>query len=76
MPLEVRRMQIDTTTNPKSLRLLISDGDTANDSEVWISARVPLGVRGDKSIPVVMMEALDELVGLINQARENSFPGS
>lgn len=71
MPVTIKRLQFGSATLPTEVRVVLSDGETKAESEVWISARFPIGARSTDRLPLLAREALDELQRLIDEGREN-----
>ncbi len=71
MAIELRKLQFQSERLPSTVHLVIADAETRKESEVWISARFELGKRHNDRLPVLALEAIDELQKLIGQGRAN-----
>ena len=72
MPVELRQIRFQPIHLPSTIHLVIADAETRKESEVWISAQFPLGTRQSDRLPLLVLEALDELQKLIEQGRANA----
>ena len=72
MAIKIRRMQFSPVRLPSTVHLVLSDAETAEESKVWISARFELGERSTDRLPLLALEALDELLRLIEEGREDA----
>ena len=72
MAVEIRKLQFQSNRLPSVIHLVIADAETAKESQVWISARFELGKRENDRLPILALEAIDELQKLIDQGRANA----
>ena len=72
MPVELRKLQFQSDRLPSKIHLVIADADTRKESQVWISARFSLDECSTDRLPLLALEALDELRRLIDQGRANA----
>ena len=72
MPVELRKLQFQSSRLPSKIHLVIADAETEEESQVWISARFSLGERSTDRLSLLALEALDELRRLIDQGRANA----
>lgn len=72
MSVEIRKLRFESGGVPGRVHLVIADAETREKSEVWISARFSLGERSTDRLPLLALEALDQLQKLIDQGRANA----
>ena len=78
MTVRIRRLQFQSGQLPSDVRITIADAGTKKESEVWISAKFFLGKRSSDRLPMLALEAIDEMQRLIDEARKEATrePGS
>ena len=72
MTIELRRIQFQPDRLPAEIQLVISDAKTEEESQVWISARFPLGKRDADRLPLLVREAFLELKSLVDEGMEHA----
>lgn len=68
----LRRATFSPGTHPDRVDLLISDADAEEEAKVWIRARFPIEGRGDQKHSVLVLEALNRLLQLLDEAHQDA----
>ena len=73
MSVKIRRVRLDSTHLPSNVQLVISDAETAKESTVWISARIPVPKSANDSLKIILGGALGEFQKFLAQAGEELY---
>ena len=72
MSVTIKHLKFEPPHLPTTVSLVLSDGESEEESEVWITARFPLGKRDADRLPLLLREALDQLQRLIDEGMANA----
>ncbi len=72
MTISIKRFQLDADRLPCNVRLVLSDAETKAESKVWISAQFELDKQSTDRLPLLVLEAVDQLQKLIDEGRANA----
>ena len=72
MVVELRKLQFQSSHLPSQIDLVLADAEIEEESQVWISARFPLGKLDTDRLPLLAREALLELQRLVDQGMANA----
>jgi hypothetical protein len=70
MPVKIKKLGFEAGSMPGMVHVVLSDAETKEDAQIWISARFPLERRSDDKLAVIAQEALRELQNLIDEGIE------